>query len=250
MRKKMRPKKVLIFIFSALIVLPAWSQSVRINRLRLGIDPIRSASMLFKEKDAYHNSFFFNTWEVNGEVIGPYRTSILAEFGHTKAHLQKSTGTLDYHSEGYYFKIGLDFNLMEDDSKYEFDIGWRVGGCSFTQQGAINLESHQWDTEISKKFSEPQKQMHWGEILFSQKMRLFYNNPYLNDFWFGISLRLKFMNYGPASNNPTSNLMIPGYGIYSGFAPGITFNLCYQINFKRSVIQELMHKHDNEFITR
>lgn len=242
-------RKTSIFFFNILLMFPALSQRVAINSIRVGIDPIRSASMLLKEKDAYHHRFYYNVWEMNAEVIGPYRTSFIAEAGYTKAHLQPLSATLDYHSEGYFARVGLDFNLLEDDSRFEFDIGWRYGINTFKQHGAIKMEGHYWVDTLTLPYAESWKTLDWGEVIFNQKIRLFYQNEDLNDLWFGIALRMKFMN-GLQHSDGLHDLMIPGYGAYGSISVGLTFSLCYQFHIKRSVIHDLLHKHDNEFITK
>jgi hypothetical protein len=220
-----------------------------VNGIRIGVDPVRSVSMFFKEKNPYNNKYYFNTFEVNAEIIGPYRTSIVTEFGYCKAHIQPLQGTLDYRSTGNYFKAGLDFNFIELDDKFEFDIGWRFGAGTYKESSTINLEGNYWENTLSLASPSITRYADWGEFLFSQKMRLFYHNHHLNDLWLGITVRMKFMNSQPSSEGGVRSIFIPGYGLNSGFSPGINFCLSYNINIKRSVIHELMHKHSNEFIT-
>ena len=238
-----------LFIFSFIILLHGYSQPLRVNRIRIGIDPIRSLSMFFKEKDFYNNKFFYNTWEVNAEIIGPYRTSIVSEFGFTRAHIQQLNATLDYYSSGYYAKLGLDFNLTEDHSKYEFDIGWRIAYAIYQDHSFINLEGKYWETSMQKAYPEVKAHINWGEFIFNQKIRMFYSNHTLNDFYVGMAIRLKFMNGAPSMEN-FRNISIPGYGPGSSFMPAVTFSLFYQFNIKRAKIKQLMHKHDNTYITR
>ena len=228
----------------------AYGQPVRINGLRIGLDPVRTATFFFKEKNPYNNKFFINSYEFNAEVIGPYRTSIVAEAGFVKAHVQPLNATVDYYSSGNYYKMGLDFNLIEEDGRFEFDLGWRLGLSDYREKSFINLKGSYWENNYTLVVPEMKRFANWGEILVSQKMRLFYHNHHLNDLWLGIGLRLKFMNSLPNSDGGVRSVFIPGYGLYNPFSPGLSFSLAYKMNFKRSVIHELIHKHSNEFITR
>lgn len=236
---------VLVFIFSIGFISCIEAQPVRVNGIKVGLDPVRSLSMFFKEKDPYSSKMFFRSWEASTEIVGPYRTSLVGEVGFVDTHLQPLKATVNYYSKGYYFKTGLDFNLLDIDEKYEFGIGWRFGASSYKEKSTINLEGSYWENTYKNEYPLITKYANWGEILFNHKIRLFYKNHKLNDFWLGLGIRLKMMNNMPASEGGVRSLFIPGYGFYNAFSPGFQCNLSYKFNIKRSVIHELIHKHSN-----
>ncbi|HEX8547872.1 MAG TPA: DUF6048 family protein [Cytophagaceae bacterium] len=239
-------RKASLFIIKLLIANAGYSQTVGITKVRFGLDPIKSATMFFPEKDGLNNRFYFNTWEATAEIAGNYRTSLVLEYGYTKAHLQDYYGNIDYRSKGNYLKVGLDFNITEEDPNMELDLSWRFGVNRFSEAARIKLNGEFYENIRVVNLPQAERSLVWGEILMSYKVRLMKHSHMLNRLWFGTDLRLKFMNSLPQRLGYAS-MNIPGYGLPNNFCGGAAFKLCYQFDIHHSLMHEIKHKHSNQF---
>ena len=228
--------KALLFICSILAVINSYGQ-IRINKLALGIDPIRSLTMFAPEQNAYSHQFYYNTCQVNAEVFFPMRTSFVASYGYTKAHLQEFDNTLDYHSQGSYAKFGLNFNLSELTDRSQGLIGWRIGiSRDYTEDATIILQGESWNTKVVQNLGEQKRSALWGELILEERIRVSMNTfSFLSNLWFSVQGSLRFNNSLPSPGQYVS-YNIPGFGRYDIISPGASFNLAYYFNFKHKLI--------------
>lgn len=239
-------RKASLFIISCLVGQTLAGQAIELRKIRVGFDPIKSATMLFPEKDNQNNRLYFNTWETNLELAGPFRTSVVMEYGATKAHIQDPNGNFDYRSSGNYLKLGLDFNITDEDPDMELDLGWRFGVNKFSEDARLKLNGEFYDNIKIDNLPSAERSLVWGEVLMSYKVRLLKHSQMLNRLWFGTDLRLKFMNKLPQRNGyPSMN--IPGYGLPNNFCGGVGFKLCYELSIQHTVMHKIKHRYANQF---
>ena len=245
--------RALLFTYSLIATISTYGQgkSIRVNWLGLGIDPVRSVSMLFPEHNAFSHQFYYNTWQVNSELafselLLPVRTSIVASYGYTKAHLQEFEGTLDYHSHGTYAKFGLNFNLSELTDRSQGLIGWRIGvSRNYWEDATIVLEGEAWGNTVRQDLGERTQSIFWGEIILEEKYRLSTKKTSaLSNLWFSVQGSLRFNNKIPDVGQYIS-YNIPGFGRYNILSPGFSFNLAYYLHFKHKVVYPETPKHKN-----
>lgn len=233
--------KVLLFFISCL-PLSVSAQWIRVEALRAGIDPLRLPSLFFDEKKG--NKFYnFRSFEAFTEIICFQRVSAIAEFGHSKNHLLASSGEYHHYSSGNYFRIGFDFNLTDEMlDRVEHYIGWRLGSSNYKESAVLDFMNDYFDHHYTIVYDEFTKNHLWGELLLAWKYKLREHKQ--SDFYLSWSLRFKFSNVLPKESYPS--LLIPGYGPFGKYIPGITFGAFYHFKIPRSYLDELKYRESHE----
>ncbi len=135
----------------------------------------------------------------------------------------------NYYSDGYFFRTGLDFNILGRETLKENDVvyfGLRYG-YGKQKHGADNIIVYDeyWDTSYTTSVDGSDFESHWGEIVGGVKTELFAN------LFIGWSLRLRLILH------ETEETLMKPYRI-AGFGSGgentaIDFNysIFYRIPF-------------------
>lgn len=230
--------KALLFIISILSTTLLQAQTFNVKAIRIGIDPIKSASFLFPERQTNHR-FYYNTVEGYAEVMCFQRVSVVSEFGYSKSHLNKSNGNFDYFSDGKYIRLGLDFDLGSKQDRVETYIGGRVGLSSTTERGILTFTNDYYESTVVKDLGKNTKSHLWGEFAVTSKYKFNKDTP--NGFYFATSFRYRFANYLPPFEKYRS-YHIPGFGFFNSHNVGINFALFYQFKLKRRYLNDIKHR--------
>ena len=148
----------------------------------------------------------------------------VAEGGYSKTNLEKDT--YHYLSNGYFIKLGLDYNMLK---KYPTDflgVGFRIAGSSFTQDANnVIIADEHWGN-IPVNIAAQQVNTFWLEGSFGLKAEIF-DNIYL-----GWSALLKIKLSGGNPNFQPYD--IPGYGNgINTINLGANYYIYYQIPYNR-----------------
>src|SRR6056297_1015646 len=148
----------------------------------------------------------------------------VAEGGYSNTNLEKEN--YNYSSEGYFIKLGFDYNMLK---KYPTDflgVGVRIGRSSFSQDAnnVIIADSHWGNIPIN--IPSENVSTYWLEGSFGLKTEIF-ENIYLG--W-SASIKLK-LSGGDPGFEPYN---IPGYGNgINAINLGVNYYIYYQIPFNR-----------------
>lgn len=222
-----------------------------LDAIRVGIDPIRSWSMLMNADKHKNRPMFFNFVEGYAEFLVHLRTSVVLEAGYSNSNWNLYKNTFYYNSKGWYGRFGLDFNLTEPDPNFEVDLGWRLGFNSFTETSQIVMKGDYWGTMVNEypMYKLPGS-TYWGEILLDLKVRLFKRSErtFFKNLWFHSSVRVKLKQGDLNSQNTDQYYWIPGYGLNHRIMPGINFTLSYFIKIRERRVYQFHHAHDNRVL--
>lgn len=234
--------KILLSAFSIIILLSTASaqkfhpgrKKLRVEGIRIGIDPIKSSSIFFPERNPDKHLFYARSFEGNVELLVNGRTSFVTEAGYSTFHTWKHNFTLDYFSKGYYGRVGLNFRLNDSRQKHHSGIGWRVGVNQFTEKRFIRLQSETWDSELTIPSQNIGSSL-WGEVLLYHDQPLFSKKQnFLKNIWAGISLRLKLMNRSISGDEGDH---LPGYNPNKKIMGGINFRVFYHFPVRRIKVE-------------
>jgi hypothetical protein len=223
-----------------------------LNAIRVGIDPIKTWSMLLNANNYKDRPVFFNFAEGYLELLLHLRTSAVFEGGYSKSHWNQRSNTFFYQSEGYFWRGGLDFNITEPDPDFEVDLGWRLGMSSFKQNSRVVLKGDYWGNNLDQTPMKDFKAFtYWGEILLDAKTRVFRNSErqFFSNLWFQASLRIRFKQTEQAIETD-QYYMIPGYGFNNRIMPGLHFALTYFIKLKEKKVYRIHHVYDSKVLIK
>jgi len=188
-------------------------------------------------QNAYSHRFYYNTFQANAELFFPMRTSFVASWGYTKAHLQEYENTLDYHSHGDFFKFGLNFNLSELTDRSQGIMGWRIGiSKNYTEDATVILQGESFSNKAILDLGQRKSSALWGEFLLEEKVRVSTNtSSFLSNMWFSVQGTMR-INFQPPVSSQYTSYNVPGFGVYNLLSPGVNFNLAYYVNFNHKFI--------------
>jgi hypothetical protein len=215
-------KKMLKYCFSILLFFvcffSASAQAGRIKGVRFGYDLSRAA-LPYIERE--RKGFEFSTdFEVK---LNYYAT---AEYGQQKVSFKK-TG-YDYNSDGYYFRLGFDYNYSKnnkDITQYEMVFGGiRFGYSNYSHEAAnISIAENYWGTETVAVLPPVSLTAHWFEVTAGIRGELFKN------FFVGWSFRGRVMLWQKKDANMYA-YNIPGYGAGNKKSQlGFNYSIYYRI---------------------
>jgi hypothetical protein len=192
------------YCFSGLLIiwfiLPSAAQEGRIKGIRIGYDLSRSTlQYLQPERKAF---------EISGDFEIKQNYYLTAEYGQQIVDM-KNPG-YDYVSDGYYARMGLDYNFSKnkkDVNAYEMVFGGlRYGYANYSHQATnIIFQSNYWGTETLNSLPEFNMNAHWFEVVAGVRGELFKN------FFIGWSFRGRVMIW-QKKDSAMYTYNIPGYG--------------------------------------
>ncbi len=219
------------YIFSFLLVLIFFAVSAQENvqqdqeeekepltflGVKAGINVGRFSDFIFKpERFSMGGSFDLNFGD---------KYFAVAEGGYSSTRLEKEN--YNYSSEGYFIKLGFDYNMLK---KYPTDflgVGVRIGRSSFSQDAnnVIIKDDHWGNTPVN--ISSESVNTYWLEGSFGLKAEI------LKNIYFGWNALIKIrLSDGDPTFQPYN---IPGYGSgINSINLGANYYIYYQIPFNR-----------------
>jgi hypothetical protein len=224
-------KVLLLFLISILAFHKVAGQKtvlkpkLKYKTFRVGLDPIKSGTWLFKEKTPDAHKFYWRSFQVTGEIIFNVRTSICIESGIESTHRRLLNTTVDYFSEGPFFRTGLNFRMAPRKAYKQYGLGWRVGVNKFTEDWNIRLYGYSWKNELISKEHNNGNTI-WGEIL-GYHIQPLSNSGFFRNILIGADFRIRFMNHNKSMTRYYGE-WLPGFGPKRDFSPGLHFRLVYQ----------------------
>jgi hypothetical protein len=187
--------------------------------VRLGADLSRAALKYISDFD--QKGFEMS---LDGEV--KYRYFPTLEGGYSE--INQVNDSLNYHSDGGYFRIGFDYNMLNYKQRFDrniFFIGARYGYTSYSQQVLYGEVSNEWGTiNIA---GDPEKlNAHWFEGVIGLRGEI------LKNLYMGYTIRVKQMlmhsEYGPITP-----YWIPGFGkANKSITVGMSYSIFYAFPIK------------------
>jgi hypothetical protein len=219
-------KKILDYAFNFLLILflvmPAYAQEgllkekARIKGPRFGFDLSRLTLYYFEPERT--------TWEFTVDYELKRNYYPLIEFGLQSIDLEEET--YNYRSEGYYFRIGMDYNFQKNTSVDQYEMVFFGFRYSFSEQkhsaDNILIQDDYWGDFYAESVPETTFYGHWLELAGGIRAELFRN------VFIGWSFRGRLLLY--KSKNPSMEpYYIPGFG-KGGKRVALGFN--YSIYYK------------------
>ena len=138
-----------------------------------------------------------------------------------------------YQAQGYYAKIGADYNFMQQKlsgaTRYDMIYGGlRFGAASFSHHAdRVNIENGYWGTYPGESLSEYTMQAYWTELVAGIRVEA------LKNIFLGWSIRGQLMLSN--DKDPRMNSwMIPGFGKNTGSTSlSFTYSIAYRIPLYR-----------------
>ncbi len=220
-----------IYFISLLLSYFSFSQTIKndtlkekriIRTLRVGTDLSKFVkSAIIKDYSAF---------EINADLRILENYYFAGEYGRENRTLDETQ--LNYTANGYYFKVGFDYNTYKNwlNMTNSIYVGLRYGFSSYrnTLNSYTVLNSDQYWQENTLKTSSIEYEKsttHFAELIIGLKAEIFKN------IYIGANVQLKkyFENNSPANFD---NLYIPGFGITtddSKWGVGFGYTLSYLI---------------------
>lgn len=143
--------------------------------------------------------------------------------------LEDYTEANEYNLNGNYFRVGLNYSITKYKHRLDRDIffiGARYAFSGFQHQANRISISNQWGT-YETSMAETQLNAHWFESVIGLRAE------FLNNFFMGLTVRLKYMITHSDYNNYTP-YWVPGYGdATKSFTVGMSYSVFYSIPIKK-----------------
>lgn len=226
-------KAIFKYIFSVLFILTSFSFSfgqndslyvpkeekepLELKGIKFGVNVGRFADFQFKpERISYEASFDFNLSHKYYGVI---------EAGYSEINLEKDN--YNYLSEGTFYKVGMDYNMLKKYPSDFFGVGVRLGRADFKHSAQnVLIEPDHWPSYTTSIDSKSYN-TYWFEVSLGLKGEL------LKNVYFGWSALVKIAVSGreDADFQPYD---IPGFGKGAkSINLGANYYIYYQIPFNR-----------------
>ncbi|MCK9207209.1 MAG: DUF6048 family protein [Salinivirgaceae bacterium] len=187
--------------------------------VRFGVDVSRLGLNVMSD---YNHSGF----EMSLDAEVKYRYFPTLEAGYNK--LSHQTESINYQSDGNYFRLGLDYNILNYRQRFDrnlFFVGARYGFTAFSQQTSDVFLTNEWGT-VELDFAPEDLSAHWVEAVIGLRGEIFKN------FYMGYTIRVKQLlthtEYGDIAP-----YWIPGFGKGSRVRTmGMSYSLFYAIPIK------------------
>jgi hypothetical protein len=194
-------KSILKYISSLLLLffftLAAYSQNHKYlpSQLRIGTDlSYLGLSVLSNEKSQF---------ELNAD-IDFNRFIITGDYGYASWMFEETTYLYD--NEGYYYRIGVDYNFIEPaEDQNAIYIGFKYAGTQFNESFIYQFADPFYG-DYTKEIQDLKRTGSWLEIVTGMKIRL-WKGLYMG--WTG---RFKFVSTISSSPASLINYWIPGFG--------------------------------------
>jgi len=217
-------KYIFSFLFCFLLGFPLFSQDTekkkepwKITGVKIGMDVGRFSSYILKpEKTSYAGSLDIG---FNNKYFAVF------EYGYSEINLEKSS--YDYFSDGTFWKVGFDYNMLKKYPTDYLGIGFRFGQANFDHIAEnISKDYSHWGNNIT---STPlvKHSASWLEVSIGVKAEL------IKNVYFGWSALIKVHVTG-GKDNAFQPYDIPGFGNPSNVINlGANYFIYYQIPFNR-----------------
>jgi len=217
-------KYIFSFLFCILLGFPLYSQDIELEKdpwkitgVKIGMDVGRFSSYILKpEKTSYAGSLDIG---FNNKYFAVF------EYGYSEIHLEKTL--YDYFSDGTFWKVGFDYNMLKKYPTDYLGIGFRFGQASFDHFAEnISKDYSHWGSNIT---STPliKHSASWVEVTIGVKAEL------IKNVYFGWSALIKVHVTG-GTDNSFQPYDIPGFGNPSNAINlGANYFIYYQIPFNR-----------------
>jgi len=188
---------------------------IRMEGIRIGTDISMPFQSFWNKGDRYG---------VEGNVDFEIKPNLfpVVEIGWEKNKINQEYAK--YNSSGSYLRIGINYNLLEAESKKEKDIlyiGCRYGLCYATQQvESYTINNSYWNVN-SGSFPSQNYHCQWAEIVLGLKGEITKN------FYMGWAIHYKVAILKGDLDMPMASFA-PGYG---NIENGSTFNFSYSIAY-------------------
>lgn len=196
---------------------------IHMRGIRVGFDMTRPFQSLWTKGNRYGTELSIDM-ELWPNLYPVFETGFDA--------LKIKTNYVDYKSNGNYSCIGIDYNILQSESKKDRDIffvGLRYGFALSHQQVDQYTTNSYWG-QIAGRFGNQRYFAHWGEFLIGIKGELFRNC------FMGWTIRGK-VNLNQRNVGFPPVYFIPGYGkAEKGFNLDFTYSVYYNIpwDFRKS----------------
>jgi hypothetical protein len=135
----------------------------------------------------------------------------------------------DYHVKGFFFRAGVDFNLLKPESsmgKYQAGVGLHYGISFFTPETPSFTQKNYWG-DVSSSISGKNSVGHFLEAAPGVRAELFKN------FSIGWTIRLRFLISGGGGKD-LRPVYFPGFGDGGkNVSAGFNYYLTWNIPFKK-----------------
>lgn len=187
--------------------------------IKLGVNVGRFSDYLFKpDRFSYEGSIDFN---ISHKYYG------VIEAGYSE--LTREEDNYTYYSDGYFYKVGLDFNMLKKHPTDYLGMGFRVGRADFSHSADnVLIEDARWGTSLeSISIDSKSYNTYWLEVSFGLKGEL------LKNVYFGWSALVR-VGISGRKDNEFQPIDIPGFGKGANTVNlGANYYIYYQIPFNR-----------------
>jgi hypothetical protein len=149
----------------------------------------------------------FQGWEINGDIdFANYY--LVADVGSWYKDVKLNNG--EYTNGGYYYRLGIDINLLgKDPDKNMFFFGFRYGRSQFHDSLSYQTGSSSVFSPATYHVGNGRVSGGWGELTSGLRVKVW------KGLWMGYTARMKFAPGTNGSHNTLSPYDMPGYGIVS-----------------------------------
>mgnify|MGYP000008087319 CR=1 FL=1 len=199
------------------------AQEKRIRGLRLGVD-VSGLVWQYVEPQSFSVAISAD-YEIMPAIY------MAAEAGRLKVDRNKSN--FNYTAEGYYARLGADYNFIQNDvdptAKYDMLYGGiRFSGARYSHQAEnITFQNDYWGDYQSGSMPRSNMGAYWVELVAGLRVEA------LKNFFIGWSVRGQFM-LSRDNDKRIETWMIPGYGkADQNTGLSFTYSLSYRIPLTR-----------------
>lgn len=171
----------------------------------------------------------FLSTEVALEVNLLNRFFPVVEVGYGQTDAVNEDTELHYRTAAPYFRIGANYNVQYKKKRPGYIYaGFRLGYTSFDYDvDGPPMVDPVWGGELPFHLTDIQSRAFWGELLVGVRAQVYRN------FHMGWSFRYK-VRFNVKNSPNASPWYIPGFGANENNKFGVTYDLVYQIPWKRS----------------
>ncbi len=212
---------ILIIVFSFQLLAQTTEEKKepwKLSGIKAGLDVGRFSNFLFKpEQRSYAGSI---------DIGFNNKRYFVGEFGYSEISLNREN--YDYRSNGTFYKLGFDYNMLKKVPTDFLGAGLRIG-YSLLEHSASSIlfNSSHWGNYYLEQQAETNQTM-WFEASFGIKGEV------LKNIYLGWSTVLKVRLYG-GKDDSFQPYDIPGYGnATKSIIIGANYFIYYQIPFNRN----------------
>jgi hypothetical protein len=193
------------------------------SAVRIGVEPGTIGAMLFSQKRSY--------FEMEAD-IDIYKYLLVFDYGRASYNLDERT--YNYSNDGSYFRIGADYNFMNNNRNLNVAfVGLRYAASKFDDQlnyltKTVIHPDTGWPATWQSSSNQNEK-AHWYELTAGLKVRV------VKQLFLGFTLRYKlFMSTEPSEE--LKPYYIPGFGKnISTSSFGFNYYVSYRIPFRKKM---------------